>query len=54
MNKSIMVTVWVNDYPLGDIEDLQETLENVFEDYDEKRINIQIRDEPVVIGRPAR
>lgn len=54
MNKSIMVTVWVNEYPLSGIEELQEALETVFEDYEEKRINIQIRDEPVVIGRPVR
>jgi hypothetical protein len=43
-----MVTVWADNYPLENIVDLQEELEKLFEKYPDKRITVQIRDQPVI------
>lgn len=48
MNKSIIVTVYADDVPLGVLEAVQEGLELLFEEFKDKRITIQIQDQPLV------
>lgn len=52
MNKSIQVFISVDDVSLSDIESLQDSLEEVFEEYEYKRIQMTIQDESLV--RPPR
>lgn len=48
MEKSIQVYISVDNVPLGNIEELQEAIEKVFEDYEYKRIQLTIQDEKLV------
>lgn len=52
MTKSIQVFISVDDVSLSDIEAIQDRLEQVFEDYEYKRIQMTIQDESLV--RPPR
>jgi len=46
--KSLIVTVYVDGVPLGDLEAIQEGLELLFESFEDKRIQLQIQDEKLV------
>lgn len=48
MEKSLIVTVYVDGVPLSKIEDIQAELELVFDAYSDRRITIQIQDEQLV------
>lgn len=52
MKKSIQVFISVDDVDLADIEALEARLEEAFEEYEYKRIQMTIQDEPLV--RPPR
>jgi hypothetical protein len=51
MEKSIIVTIMVDDVKLSDIETLSEALEKLLEDYEHKRVNLTIQDEKLVSFR---
>lgn len=48
MNKNLTIMITVNDVPLGDLEKINEKIEELLEGYNEKRIVINMQDEPVV------
>lgn len=48
MEKSLIVTVYVDNVPLGNLEEIQGALEDIFEAFPDKRITIQIQDNPLV------
>lgn len=52
MEKSIIITIMVDDVELQYLDELLIVLENTFSDYDAKRINITIQDEKMVYQRP--
>lgn len=51
MQKSLIITVYVDNVPLEALSDIQEGLETLFEDYEQKRISTQIQDEELVPQR---
>lgn len=48
MEKTIQVYVTVDDVPLSKIEEIEEKLAELFEEYEYKRIQITIQDEAMV------
>ncbi len=52
MKKNIQIYISVDDVELSDIEAIQDRLEDVFDEYEDKRIQMTIQDEPLV--RPGR
>lgn len=48
MEKTLIVTIMVDSVPLSMLEQIQKDLEISLEDYPDKRITIQIQDEPMV------
>lgn len=48
MTKTLIITVMVDGVDLEDLKDIQKEVETVFVGYDDKRITIQIQDEPLV------
>jgi hypothetical protein len=51
MKKSIVVTIIVDNVELKDLDELTEAIQTLFEDYENKRINISLQDETLV-ARP--
>ena len=51
MEKSIIVTIYVDDVNLADIGEVQEAIESIFVDYEHKRITTQIQDDRLVSPR---
>lgn len=51
MKKSIQIYIQVDDVELGDIEAIEDSLEEVFDDYENKRITMTIQDD-VLVRRP--
>ena len=52
MKKTLMITIMVDDVPLEDLSTLDIELDELFIAYEDKRIIIQIQDEPMV-KRPS-
>jgi len=48
MKKTIIITIMVDDVELEELSVIQESLDHVFQDYDNKRITMQIQDESIV------
>jgi len=48
MKKTLMITIMVDDVELSELEPLQEELDSLFASFDDKRIIVQIQDEPMV------
>ena len=48
MKKTLIITVMVDGVELSELEHIQEDLESLFIDFDDKRITVQIQDEPLV------
>jgi len=48
MEKSLIITVYVDGVPLSTIEAIQEGLEELFDAFDSKRISIQIQEQRLV------
>lgn len=48
MEKSIIITVMVDDVELTALDKIYEQIENIFEFYESKRINITIQHEKLV------
>lgn len=48
MEKSLQVYISVDNVPLSDLEEIQEALEALFEQYEYKRIQMTIQDERLV------
>lgn len=48
MEKTIQVYITVDDVPLANLEEIEEAIRAVFEEYEYKRIQITIQDEPMV------
>lgn len=48
MEKSVQIYVQVDDVELSDIETIQEKLEEVFQEYEYKRIQMTIQDTSLV------
>ncbi len=51
MKKSLIITVMVDDVQLIDLESIQDKLYEIFDEYENKRITMQLQDEPVVRPR---
>lgn len=51
MEKNLTIMISVNNVPLGDLENIHEKIEEILETYAEKRIVINMQDEPVVFPR---
>lgn len=49
MKKTLIITIMVDGVELSHLEGLQTCIEDIFADYDDKRITVQIQDEPMVI-----
>lgn len=48
MEKNLSINIAIDGVPLADLEQIQEDIENILKDYPDKRININIQDEPLV------
>ena len=48
MDKSLIITIYADSVPLSQVETIQQDLETVFEEYESKRITIQIQDQRLV------
>lgn len=48
MEKTLQIYITVDDVPLSELEDIEEQLRTIFEEYENKRIQITIQDEPMV------
>jgi hypothetical protein len=48
MEKSLVITIYVDGVPLGELEGLQQAIEDALADYNDKRITTQIQDERLV------
>lgn len=51
MEKSVVITAMVDHVDLKDLDELIEKLEAVFEDYEDKRINVSLQDQPMIAAR---
>lgn len=48
MKKTLIISIMVDNVELSELEELQVSIEDVFKNYDDKRITVQIQDEPLV------
>lgn len=48
MSKTLIITIMVDGVEYPEIEGIQEGLDDIFGNYEDKRITIQIQDEPLV------
>ena len=51
MMKTVIITIMVDDVKLADLDSIQEQLDHLFETFENKRITMQIQDEPIVTRR---
>lgn len=48
MEKTIQIYITVDDVPLSNLEAIEEAIQALFEEYEWKRVQITIQDEPMV------
>ena len=48
MKKTVIITIMVDDVDLALLEGIQDELDDIFEGFGDKRITMQIQDEPIV------
>lgn len=51
MNKSVTITIMIDDVKLSDLEELEQAIEDLVDDYENKRIITTIQDEKLVSFR---
>lgn len=53
MNKTIVITIIVDDVDIKNLSELAESVESLFEDYQDKRIDINLSDNPMIRPIPG-
>lgn len=48
MKKTVVITVMIDDVSLEDVSDIAEAINEVFKEYEHKRVDINLSDTPMV------